>query len=156
MLGAILAFAILPTVSAYTYAPKERIWQSLARAALATAMATLAVLLLTVLVPRARPAALDWSATTLAALAVTHAGTLACVRRWRRAGRLTPNFLVVGATENAQRLIETALRTREVAVLGLFDDRSGRIPATIHGVPVLGDTNALLQHRMLPMWTASC
>jgi Undecaprenyl-phosphate glucose phosphotransferase len=148
--GAVLAFAILPTVGGYTYAPEERIWQSLARAAAATAMAAVVVLLLTVLVPAARPAALSWSLATLAALALTHSGALACVRRWRRAGRLTPNILVVGATENAQRLIETALRTREVAVLGLFDDRSERIPATIHGVPVLGDTTALVQHRILP------
>ena len=149
-IGALLSFAVLPTVGAYTYAAEERIWQALARAALATAMATVAVLLLAVLVPASRPAALAWSATTLAALAATHAGALACVRRWRRAGRLTPNILVVGATENAQRLIETALRTREVAVLGLFDDRSERIPATVNGVPVLGDTAALLQHRILP------
>ena len=87
---------------------------------------------------------------TLAVVLATHGGGLVCVRGWRRAGRLTPNILVVGATENAQRLIETALRTREVAVLGVFDDRSDRIPSTVHGVPVLGDTAALLQHRILP------
>ena len=149
-LGAVLAFAILPSMGAYTYAPEERVWQALARAGAGVGIAILAVLLINTLVPATHAATPSWSLTTLAAVMATHAGGLVCVRRWRRAGRLTPNILVVGATENAQRLIETALRTREVAVLGLFDDRSDRIPATIHGVPVLGDTSALLAHRILP------
>ncbi len=149
-LGAMLAFAILPSLGAYTYAPEERVWQALARAGAGAGLAILAVLMVNALIPATHEATPSWSVATLAAVMATHAGGLACVRRWRRAGRLTPNILVVGATENAQRLIETALRTREVAVLGLFDDRSDRIPATIHGVPVLGDTSALLQHRILP------
>ena len=37
-----------------------------------------------------------------------------------------------------------------MAVLGVFDDRSDRIAPTVHGVPVLGDTRALLNHRILP------
>ncbi len=150
VLGALMAFAILPAAGAYTYAPEERMWGALARAVGPTGLAILTVLLTNLLLPTTRPATTSWSLMTLAAVATTHVVGLACVRRWRRAGRLTPNILVVGATENAQRLIETALRTREVAVLGLFDDRSDRIPATIHGVPVLGDTTALLQHRILP------
>ncbi len=148
--GAAAAFLILPSVGAYTHAPQERVWQALARAGAAAGLAILAVALVSAMLPATRPAAWSWSLATLAALAATHAGGLVCVRGWRRAGRLTPNILVVGATENAQRLIETALRTREVAVLGLFDDRSDRIPLTVHGVPVLGDTAALLQHRILP------
>jgi exopolysaccharide biosynthesis polyprenyl glycosylphosphotransferase len=47
-------------------------------------------------------------------------------------------------------LIETALKTREVAVLGVFDDRLGRAPKEIAGVPVLGDTGDLLGHKVLP------
>ena len=148
--GAVATFAILPTVGAYTYAPEERVWQAIARAAAATGLAALVAILLAGVVANGRLAALCWSSLTLGALTATHVGGLLCVRRWRRAGRLTPNILVVGATENAQRLIETALRTREVAVLGLFDDRSDRIPPTVHGVPVLGDTSLLLQHRILP------
>ncbi|WP_254600996.1 exopolysaccharide biosynthesis polyprenyl glycosylphosphotransferase [Caulobacter sp. S45] len=150
VLGAVMGFGLLPGMGAYIYAPGERMWKALARAVAGTGLAILAVLLINALVPATRPATLSWSLVSLGAIAATHAGGLACVRRWRRAGRLTPNILVVGATENAQKLIETALRTREVAVLGLFDDRSDRIPTTIHGVPVLGDTRALLQHRILP------
>jgi Undecaprenyl-phosphate glucose phosphotransferase len=63
---------------------------------------------------------------------------------------MTPNLVFVGATENARALIERALASGEVSVLGVFDDRRGRAPESIHGVPVLGDLEALLSHRILP------
>ncbi len=68
----------------------------------------------------------------------------------RRQGRLTPNIVVVGATANAQHLIEAALRTGEINVLGIFDDRLDRAPENLLGVPVLGDTSALIDHRIMP------
>jgi Undecaprenyl-phosphate glucose phosphotransferase len=68
----------------------------------------------------------------------------------RRTGNLTPNIVVVGATANAERLIARARETGEVAVLGVFDDRAGRIPDAVCGVPVLGNTDALLVHRIMP------
>jgi Undecaprenyl-phosphate glucose phosphotransferase len=89
-------------------------------------------------------------AVDLAALTAVHLWAWASVRRWRRLGRLTPNIVVVGATPNASHLIETALATREVNVLGVFDDRAERVPPAINGVPVLGDTAALLDHKVLP------
>ncbi len=69
----------------------------------------------------------------------------------RRAGKLTPNVVIVGATANAERLINRAHDTGDIVVLGVFDDRSpDRIPPSVGGVPVLGDTKALLTHRILP------
>jgi Undecaprenyl-phosphate glucose phosphotransferase len=65
-------------------------------------------------------------------------------------GRLTPNVVVVGATDNAGRLIEAALKNGDAAILGVFDDRMSRIPSEIHGVRVLGDTKSLLSHKLLP------
>ncbi len=35
-------------------------------------------------------------------------------------------------------------------MLGVFDDRLDRAPPPLHGVPLLGDTQALLDHRVLP------
>jgi Undecaprenyl-phosphate glucose phosphotransferase len=84
------------------------------------------------------------------ALLTTHVCAWAMVRRWRAHGRLTPNVVIVGATENAFKLIGAALEARDIAVLGVFDDRLDRAPETVHGVPVLGDTNNLLEHRILP------
>ncbi len=69
---------------------------------------------------------------------------------WRKRGRLTPNLVVVGATESARRLIQTFARTGEAAVLGVFDDRLERAPKEIAGVKVLGDTEQLSNHRILP------
>jgi Undecaprenyl-phosphate glucose phosphotransferase len=58
--------------------------------------------------------------------------------------------VVVGATVNAERFIRTALATGDVNVLGVFDDRADRAPSQVLGVPVLGDTTALIDHRIMP------
>lgn len=83
-------------------------------------------------------------------LTVAHLCWWSLVRAWRTAGRLTPNVVVVGATPNAVRLIEAAIASRDVAILGVFDDRASRSPDAVAGVPVLGDTGALLSHPLLP------
>ncbi len=56
----------------------------------------------------------------------------------------------VGATPAARRLIERLTATGEAAVLGVFDDRHDRIPDQIGGVPVLGDLDDLIGHRLTP------
>ncbi len=91
-----------------------------------------------------------WFCLVFASLYLLHVWWWISVRRLRQSGRLTPNIVVVGATANAERLIENALASREVAVLGVFDDRRGRAPDAIKGVPILGDTNTLIGHRIMP------
>lgn len=91
-----------------------------------------------------------WCAAAFIMTYGLHVWWWAIVRDWRKRGRLTPNIVIVGATENAERLIDAALASRDVAVLGVFDDRIGRVPDQIRGVPLLGDTSALLDHRVLP------
>ncbi|MGA0600619.1 exopolysaccharide biosynthesis polyprenyl glycosylphosphotransferase [Caulobacter sp. KR2-114] len=91
-----------------------------------------------------------WFCLAFVTLNALHAAWWLRVRRWRKAGRLTPNIVVVGATASAQRLIESTLKSHEVAVLGIFDDRLDRAPKRIGGVPVLGDLDALLNHRIMP------
>ena len=60
-------------------------------------------------------------ALAAAALTGLHGLWLILVGRWRRQGALSPNIVIVGATDAAKKLIETALKTREVAVLGVLD-----------------------------------
>ena len=72
------------------------------------------------------------------------------VRALRRSGRLTPTAVIVGATRSAERLIASALERRDIAILGVFDDRKGRAPDQIGGVPVLGDTGDMIGHRIMP------
>ncbi|MBI1408096.1 MAG: exopolysaccharide biosynthesis polyprenyl glycosylphosphotransferase [Caulobacter sp.] len=91
-----------------------------------------------------------WFGLAFAGLALLHCIWWLMVRRWRDSGLLTPNIVIVGATEAADRLITAALKTREVNVVGVFDDRHKRAPERMHGVPVLGDLNALIGHRIMP------
>jgi exopolysaccharide biosynthesis polyprenyl glycosylphosphotransferase len=86
----------------------------------------------------------------LAALGVLHTVVALEFRRWRADGRLVPNIVIVGATADTARLIEAALARREINILGVFDDRLARSPDAVCGVPVLGDVEALLGHRILP------
>ncbi|MCC7268001.1 MAG: exopolysaccharide biosynthesis polyprenyl glycosylphosphotransferase, partial [Caulobacteraceae bacterium] len=53
-------------------------------------------------------------------------------------------------TGAAERLIAASLRSRDVNILGVFDDRAGRAPKALCGVPVLGGTEALMNHKVMP------
>ena len=72
------------------------------------------------------------------------------VARWRAQGLLIPNVVVVGANSHADEFIATSINRRDMNILGVFDDRSDRSPVEMHGVPVLGTTDALLRHRIMP------
>jgi Undecaprenyl-phosphate glucose phosphotransferase len=87
---------------------------------------------------------------SLAVLICLHLVWWAKVRAWRAVGRLTPNIVVVGATHNAGLLIRGLMASREAAVIGVFDDRMDRAPGHVAGVPVLGDVEALIGHRLTP------
>ncbi|MEM1035200.1 MAG: exopolysaccharide biosynthesis polyprenyl glycosylphosphotransferase [Pseudomonadota bacterium] len=81
---------------------------------------------------------------------VLHAHMLAFIRALTRAGRLSENVVIVGATPNAQRLIERNAATRELNVIGVFDDRLSRAPKSISGAPLLGRLDDLLNWDRLP------
>jgi polysaccharide biosynthesis protein PslA len=142
----------LKGVNAYAYNASERLHGHLFRVALAFGLAAAAGVAAVLLFGtwRGTPAVLTWAASAFVLVAVLHVWAWEKTRVWRREGRLTPNLVFVGATPNARHLIEAALASREVSVLGVFDDRHERAPATIHGVPVLGDVEALMSHRILP------
>ena len=65
----------------------------------------------------------------------------ACARR----GLVTRNVVIVGGGEHGVRLIQSLVRKSPpwTRILGVFDDREDRIPETIEGYPVLGDTSQL-------------
>ena len=149
--GLLVTLWSLDGLDAYAFAAREPLWLQLGRAWAAAAAGCALAALLGWVLPAGRPSEAMWAGLcTAGALALSHTWAWVRVRRWRRAGRLTPNIVVVGATENALRLIESALATREVNVIGVFDDRAGRVAPALHGVPVLGDTSSLLDHRLLP------
>src|SRR5918994_5275260 len=68
------------------------------------------------------------------------------IKRWQAGGRLTRNLVIVGAGEHGQRLIEHLSRHGDSAerIIGVFDDRHGRVPDDLSGPPVPGTAMALL------------
>ena len=67
-----------------------------------------------------------------------------------RSGRLAESVVIVGATENAQKLIARNNETRELQIVGVFDDRLERAPRRMEGVPLLGRVDDLLAWDQLP------
>ncbi|WGF86308.1 undecaprenyl-phosphate glucose phosphotransferase [Marinivivus vitaminiproducens] len=69
------------------------------------------------------------------------------ILRWQARGRLTRNVVVVGAGEHGQRFVEHLRRAGDesgIRLIGLFDDRKGRVPDYVAGFPVLGTVDDLL------------
>lgn len=160
-LGAVLPFAAgapalifcLASTRAYSVARREALRRSLARASAALLLSAAGIAALVLLLPL-RPidiqATSQWFAFSAATVLGLHLIWWRRVQRLAADGKLTPNIIIVGATANAERLIAQAGDSGAVAVLGIFDDRIGRVPDQICGVPVLGDTKALLDHRIMP------
>jgi Undecaprenyl-phosphate glucose phosphotransferase len=150
VVGSLTAISILQASRLYSFPPRRTLTLHLARIACVVVAASAMAMLTTLLAPEWRATTSNWTAGLALVLLAAHAGWWSRVEAWRKAGRLTPNVVVVGATPNAQRLIEAALKTRDIAILGVFDDRAARAPGDVAGVPVLGDTNALMSHPLLP------
>ena len=142
--------ASLGALRAYALGPRETLKRHLSRIIGGVGAGVVAALAVSLVTSTGLAAIAPFVLLALVGLAGSHALAWSTVRRWRAAGRLTPNIVVVGATENAARLIESALQSREANVLGIFDDRAARSPVDIQGVPVLGDTATLLEHKILP------
>ena len=96
------------------------------------------------------------SAATLAMVVIwlvttgVHAHALAFSRHALRAGWLSENVVIVGATPNARRLIERNAETGELNIVGIFDDRLSRAPTRLSGAPLLGRLDDLLTWDKLP------
>ncbi len=149
--GALLLIGLTVT-GGYRFAPHERLPRHLLRVALAFVLPAAAVVLYALAEgdPLGILAGSLWLFEAFTALLAIHIAAWSLVRRWRRKGLLTPTLVIVGATPGAERLIEEALKSGDVAVLGVFDDRKDRLAPNLSGVPVLGDTAALLTHRIMP------
>ncbi len=140
----------LRVTDTYGFALREGVTRHFIRVCAALSLAGLPLALLDLFRPGVAEMTAVWFAGGSVALLLLHGLWWNIVCDWRRQGKLTPNIVIVGATDAARKLIETALATREVAVLGVFDDRLGRAPKEIAGVPVLGDTSDLLGHKIMP------
>ena len=151
VVGMLTAWGMLGLANAYGLSPSEKLSKHLVRALISSGVAGAAGWLCAMLLePQVANGVAVWTLLVTASLVLAHLWAWGAVAGWRRAGRLTPNIVVVGATDNAAKLIESALERRDANVLAIFDDRAGRVPPAIHGVPVLGTTKALMNHMILP------
>ena len=149
--GAALVLALLRALQLYRFGRDTPWTLHLAGVAGVGIVSALAALILGWLLDRqALDIVAPWAVTTTAVLIGLHGLWWAIIARWRRLGALSPNIVIVGATRNARTLIEQALERRDINVLGVFDDRLARSPDSVAGVPVLGDAQALMTHRMTP------
>lgn len=151
--AAVATFASLRLFDAYKFGRREDLAMHLMRVTVAFAVAVamcFAVLTHFVGVIMLAASLGVWTPLAFLCVAATHSLWWANVKRWRANGRLTPNLVIVGATGAAERLIAAILETREANVLGVFDDRAERGAEGLHRVPLLGGTDALLAHRIMP------
>ncbi|HEV7351914.1 MAG TPA: exopolysaccharide biosynthesis polyprenyl glycosylphosphotransferase [Brevundimonas sp.] len=150
----VTSLALLKALDAYAYHRPRAVHLHLglaAAAALAGGAATWALAaLLGTGAPDTAPSGLAaaWTVSAGLALGATHLLYAGLAERWRQGGLLTPSVVIVGATRDAEALIQRAVQTRDLAVLGVFDDRADRAPEAVAGVPVLGGSDALLSHRL--------
>ena len=152
-LGAAMLLIGLKLAGAYRFEAGETLARHMGRLALAfvPTAGTLAMLASRSPFSAAGGAQLTlWLGLSGSAIYLAHLLWSRLVERWRAEGRLTRNLVVVGATKNAERLIEALIQTREANVLGVFDDRLARSPREVMGVPVLGDTKSLTDNRLIP------
>lgn len=147
-----LALVLLVATGAYSMNTRERLRRRLGRLLIAAAAAGGGAGTVCGLIDPTFPAigCAAWVAAASMALFATHGIWMLVLRRLRAIGQLTPNLIIVGGTAAAQRLIRRALKTRDVNILGVFDDRRERVGPEVCGVPVLGKTADLIDHRILP------
>lgn len=153
VMGALALLPALYVLEAYAFPRRETLGRHALRVLAAFGVVAIVVLLATLIFGRAQvePTLLaGWSLALAATAVLLHAAWWRIVEHGRREGRLTPNVVVVGATVNAERFIRAALATGDVNVLGVFDDRADRAPPQVLGVPMLGNTHALIDHRIMP------
>jgi polysaccharide biosynthesis protein PslA len=151
--GAWVTWRSLRAFGLYRLGRSERFVSHVARVALATGLGVAAAMIARWLLPAGDTTTddmLQWAALCGASLLVLHSTWWGLVARWRAQGWLTPNLVVVGATAHAEDLITAAIERRDVNIIGIFDDRRERSPLALSGVPVLGDTEAMLNHRLMP------
>jgi polysaccharide biosynthesis protein PslA len=83
-------------------------------------------------------------------IVLAHAMMAATVRALSLAGVFSLNVVIVGATDTARRLISAATRNGDINVVAIYDDRIGRVPVAIEGVPVVGSLADLMAWDGLP------
>lgn len=153
VLGSIVFIAALFVSNAYRFNAAET-WSSHLKTVMIASFAALGVWLTIALIIRPETFLPDALAKAglgaIALIAVLHSFYHSQIRRLHVRGALSPTIVMLGATESARRIIEENAKTKELNILAIFDDRIARAPHNIHGVPVIGTLDDLLEWDALP------
>jgi Undecaprenyl-phosphate glucose phosphotransferase len=143
---------MLHQTGAYRFPYSEPALDHLGRTALGASLTLCGIIVLTALLPVGTSGYVI-PATALAmwlAMMGLHGNYIALIKALIRSGQLSDNVVIVGATNNAKRLIQRNQENRELNILGVFDDRAARAPKDLGDVPVLGGIEDLLKWDRLP------
>lgn len=156
----ILPFAMIPiiatwglrTASAYGLAQKRQAIDQILVTAYGTGLPLAGLGLLTHWIYSASAAQWVMSAifVTWLVLNLIHLCALLTGRHLVRAGWISENVVIVGATPNARRLIDRNAGSHELNIVGIFDDRLTRAPKNMAGAPILGQLDDLFAWDRLP------
>ena len=153
VLGSVIFIAGLFVSNAYRFNAATT-WTSHVKTVMIASFAALGVWLTVALIVRPETFLPDALAKAglgaIVLLAVLHSFYHSQVRRLHTRGALSPTIVMLGATESARRIIEENAKTKELNILGIFDDRMARAPHNIHGVPVVGTVEDLHNWEALP------
>jgi FlaA1/EpsC-like NDP-sugar epimerase len=88
-----------------------------------------------------------WFFAALAGMLLARALAAKRIAAWYRSGRLARRIAVVGAGEKGSKLVWylQSLPAEDVTVVGIYDDRTARVPRDIAGVPISGSIEMLLE-----------
>jgi Undecaprenyl-phosphate glucose phosphotransferase len=97
---------------------------------------------------------LSWIVTALAFILLERGIVRLAIDQWVEKGYIVRNVAIIGAGEHGERLIGKLQKSQDKSIFirGVFDDRKSRIPHSVCGCDVLGDTDALLRFaRRVPL-----
>jgi polysaccharide biosynthesis protein PslA len=87
-----------------------------------------------------------WFLASALLISLSRLAVYLVVREWSKAGRLTRNIAIVGSEKQAVRLVKLLNEHAEpwIRIVGIFDERASRVPATVGGYPLLGNLDNLI------------
>jgi len=90
--------------------------------------------------------AFSWFIIATTSVCVSRGLFHALLVHWARKGILARNVVLVGGGEQARRLLSQIEKSKNpwIKILGIFDDRLGRIGPTVANIPILGNVDSLL------------
>ena len=153
LLGMSVFISMLFLNKAHKFAPAETLYQHI-KTILIASFSALGIWLTIALIVRPDtfyPDALAKAGLgATAVLVVLHTLYHTQIKRLHAKRALAPTIVMLGATESARRIIEENAKTKDLNILAIFDERLARAPHNIHGVPVIGKINDLLNWDQLP------